>query len=148
MQDIRLAKKILIVDDDEDCAKLLTLVIRQLALVEMASDGSKGLEMLAKGYYDLIISDIDMPVMNGIDFFKEAKKSDLEIGKRIIFFTASYNPEKISYLKENNLVYLQKPTSLKVIRETVTNMLNKSYKRVVSGSDQYMGEKPCALYIK
>lgn len=61
-------EKILIVDDDSMVAEALSTIIEDEGLVKCASNGKKALEALESEYYAAIITDIDMPVMNGLDF--------------------------------------------------------------------------------
>lgn len=117
-------KRILIVDDDENCAKLLRLITQRLADVETAENGSEGLKKLGEEHFDVIISDIDMPVMSGIEMYREAKKIDPKLERRLIFFTATDRPENIFFLEENNLNYLQKPAPLKKIMDSVEDIIN------------------------
>ena len=70
--------KILIVDDSATMRKILMRVIRQAGVDTEgfleASNGQEGLERLASdGTIDLILSDINMPVMNGVDFVKAVR---------------------------------------------------------------------------
>lgn len=65
-------KKILIVDDDEDIRNLMELYLRDLNVkCSFAEDAIKGLECLRdEGKFDLLISDIMMPEMNGMEFIQ------------------------------------------------------------------------------
>lgn len=70
--------KILIVDDSATMRKILMRVIRQAGVDTEgfleASNGQEGLERLAAdGTIDLVLSDVNMPVMNGVDFVKAVR---------------------------------------------------------------------------
>ena len=118
-------KKILIMDDDEGLTSMLEMVLRKEATVETVSNGHDGLRKLHEQNFNLIISDIDMPVMTGIDFYLEARKIDPEIREKLIFFSASNKPETLSFLKEQNLKLIKKPSSLSIIRSMVKNMFSR-----------------------
>ncbi len=68
-------KKILIVEDEEGIRAFVKAYLESEGFkVLEASHGKEGLEVLSKEIPDLIISDIMMPVMDGIEFFKELRK--------------------------------------------------------------------------
>ncbi len=78
---------ILYVEDDEQVREGYTRTLRRLCSnLILASNGAMGLEYYLKYRPDIIISDINMPIMNGISMAKEIKKVDLEA--MIIFTTA------------------------------------------------------------
>lgn len=103
-------KKTLIIEDDGLNTKLLKIIFKKVSRVETASDGREGLDKLRKEYFDLIISDVEMPYMTGIELLKEVRKADPEIANRFLFFTGTANPDHINFMKDNNLNYLNKPS--------------------------------------
>ena len=62
--------RILIVDDDPQLNKLVTAMFEQIGELEVdsAADGREGLERLDKRHYGLVLLDLNMPAMNGVDF--------------------------------------------------------------------------------
>jgi len=69
-------KKILIVDDDVDLVEILKFELeREKYYVETAENGEKGLQKLVPPLPDLIVMDVTMPVMDGIDFFQKVKSN-------------------------------------------------------------------------
>ena len=118
-------KKVLIVDDDLKSTKLMRMLIGNSDCIETASDGMEGLKKINGQRFDLIISDVHMPGMNGIEMYIEAKKSDPKIKDRLLFFSATSNPEMISFFKEHNLVYMGKPSPVTQIREVMSEIINK-----------------------
>lgn len=67
---------VLVIDDDEDIQSLLeeVLTTNPNFLVSCASNGLIGLDMMKKNVYDLVLTDIKMPVMDGIEFLKHSKQ--------------------------------------------------------------------------
>lgn len=64
-------KKILLVDDNETSRKFVTLLLKNYGCrIEQAANGREALEVLEKNMFDLVLMDIEMPVMNGIDASK------------------------------------------------------------------------------
>src|SRR5260370_34607983 len=72
--------RILVVDDEE---ALVRVIARSLTAagyeVSTAPDGMRAVDILANGQFDAIISDIDMPKMNGIQFLKNVRQRDAQI---------------------------------------------------------------------
>ena len=120
--------KILVVADYEPMRELLSAVFCDEGIVHTAVNGQEGLARMTEQYYDLIISDVDMPVMNGIEFNRQATLKFGPLANRFLFyinFPASENT--LDFLEINKLRYLIKPAPLQVIKATVHEMLlNKS----------------------
>ena len=73
---------ILVIDDNAQVRKMLSsYLIKNGHNVEMANDGKQGWELIenSKGNYDLIFTDIKMPVMNGLELLERIKEKDLDI---------------------------------------------------------------------
>ncbi len=100
---------LLYVEDDETTRFLTTMFLKPYfkKIIE-AKNGKEGLELYAKEKPDIIITDIEMPVLNGLEFCKEIRKLDLETP---IMLTTAYT--SVEYLLEaveiNLLKYLSKP---------------------------------------
>ena len=74
--------QILVVDDQETISKIIGKSINNHidgALVQTASNGSEAIDKLKNGNYNLILMDIEMPIMGGIEATKEIRKFDTEI---------------------------------------------------------------------
>ncbi|MBI1912914.1 MAG: response regulator [Deltaproteobacteria bacterium] len=115
--------EILIVDDDSMIADILKAILDSDGNVDHAVDGEQGLERLRQKYYSAIITDIDMPKMNGMEFYRRAIENFPNIKRRFIFFTGSMNNDRMKFLKDNNAVLLTKPASIKDIRSAVLKIL-------------------------
>jgi two-component system response regulator PilR (NtrC family) len=69
------AARVLIVDDERSMRELLSIVLRRDGYdVRTADDGAAAVELLKKQRFDILITDIRMPQMNGVDLLREAKK--------------------------------------------------------------------------
>jgi len=66
-----LEKKILFVDDHGPIIELMTAVLESEGTVTTARNGQEAYELVSKEYYDAIVTDIEMPVMDGIEFYKK-----------------------------------------------------------------------------
>ncbi|NNG02017.1 MAG: response regulator [Desulfobacteraceae bacterium] len=117
-------ERILIVDDDPDIRDLLKAILKREGEVDVAENGEAAMEKLEQKYFRLIISDVEMPVLGGRDFFKAAKKIYPDIGNRFLFLTGDHRSETITFFEENNLRYLQKPASIKDILDITLETLH------------------------
>lgn len=118
-------ENILIVDDSEAIVRLLSALLENEGTIDHAFNGKKALEKMAERYYSAVVTDVEMPVMNGIDFYKEAIKLYPNLQERILFYSAADNSENISFFRENNLKYLIKPADIRDIIKTVGKILNR-----------------------
>jgi len=101
--------KILLVDDDDGVRSSFTaLLTRRGYDIDPKSSGVEALNSLKKTSYDILLTDLKMPNMNGLDLLKEARKIDSELG---VIIMTGYG-EIASYLEAMDLgavEYLNKP---------------------------------------
>ncbi len=116
-------EKILIVDDKVMITNMLKMTLEGEGVVEVAENGAEALDKINERYFRLIISDVDMPVMSGIDLFKKAAALYPSIRDRFLFYTAHSDQERVSFFEKNRLRYLTKPAHIKEIRRTVKEIL-------------------------
>jgi two-component system, NtrC family, response regulator PilR len=82
--------RVLVVDDERSMRELLTIVLtRDGHDVLAAEDGRAGLEILRRERIDILITDIRMPDMNGVDVLREAKRIDPDITSIVMTAFAS-----------------------------------------------------------
>ena len=117
-------EKILVVDDERMIGDLFSVFLSGEGTVECVTNGSEALERLEQGYYAAIISDIDMPVMDGMEFFKRAVDRYPGIEKRFIFFSGRIDRETAGFIDENNLKYIAKPSSIQDIKKAIIGILS------------------------
>jgi len=118
-------KRILIVDDEPIIRDILSALVEDLAVIETAENGQEALSRVKVKYFDAIISDISMPVLNGIEFYRQASVSDPNIGNRFLFYTGNPTNEHMKYFSENNIQYLTKPAPMGQIQKSVQNILKQ-----------------------
>ncbi|GBF37616.1 response regulator [Leptospira johnsonii] len=118
-------KKILIVDDSAVFRKILTLHLSQASFsVVEAEDGLQGLEKLREGKVDLVVSDMNMPNMNGISFVKAIKEdSNHKFVPIIMLTTESQDELKNEGLKAGAKAWLTKPFSPEELLKTIQVLL-------------------------
>lgn len=103
-------KKILLVEDSPDNQTLFSIYLsRASAMVDIASDGDRGVEMATSGSYDLILMDVQMPVMDGITAVRILRAKGIELP--IIALTAhAMKEERVRCLEAGYTDFLSKPT--------------------------------------
>ncbi len=124
--------KILVVDDNIDNVDMITIMLKSKNYdVISASNGKEALEKLRSGKFDLIISDILMPGMDGFQLCRECKK-DNELKKiKFVFYTATYIDEKDEEfaLTLGAQKFIRKPQEpdifLNIINEVIERPQNK-----------------------
>ncbi len=101
-------KRILVVDDDEMNLKRTKMILSKCYSVLLAESGEEALKILDSEKVDLILLDIAMPKMNGIETFEHIKNRPDEIP--VIFLTASgYEDDVLSAINLGAVNYLKKP---------------------------------------
>ncbi len=91
--------KFIIVDDEKLLAKTIAEVLGELGFdVKIAFDGAQALEMIQFEEFDLIISDIDMPYINGIELGQILRS--LNIMTKIIYMSGAAEAYKNKYKEE------------------------------------------------
>jgi two-component system NtrC family sensor kinase len=118
---------VLIVDDEPGIITLLTHVLSGLGHnVTTATNGVEALERIAAGSYDVIVSDIRMPGMDGVKFFETLKSQNETLAHRIIFMTGdTVSPETRAFLQDTGNPWLSKPFDIKQMIDTVGDMFDK-----------------------
>ena len=119
--------KILIVDDEQDILDILTRALGTAGYeVETASNGQVALEKVSLQSYDLIITNIRMPVMDGEAFYRQLCSTYPDLSKRVIFCTGDVaNPVTQRFLKATGAPVIFKPFQLNTVLQTVAWELNK-----------------------
>ena len=126
-----LGKRILLAEDNELNRELAEAIFTEAGfLLEMAENGKLALEMLQAheaGYYDLIISDIQMPVMDGYELSRQVRR--LEDGKKagipILALTANAFEEDRQQVMEAQMNgHLAKPIDMEEVLKTIKEVLS------------------------
>jgi len=115
--------KILVVDDDQGMREFLEIMLsREGYRVSTASDTGKALSRCRKEMFDLIITDLKMPKMDGIGFLKEVKQLSPET--MVILITAYASGETaVTAMKEGAYDYIEKDFAIEDLKRIVRNAL-------------------------
>jgi two-component system, chemotaxis family, chemotaxis protein CheY len=121
--------KILIVDDDSTTRKLLGLYLRAKGYeVAYAENGLDGIEKLGSENPNLIISDLNMPYMDGIEFVKNVRADQTHKEIPVLMVTTEADPEE----RERALSvgvngYLVKPVTAEVVTQNIRHIMKNIF---------------------
>jgi two-component system, chemotaxis family, chemotaxis protein CheY len=123
-----MALDILIVDDSAAIRKILHRVLVQadvpLGTVHEASDGSEALEKLKTTKVGLILSDINMPNMDGIEFLTRVKSDEMHKHVPILMVTTEGSQAKVMQALELGAAgYVKKPFTAEQIKEKLMGII-------------------------
>ncbi len=115
--------RLLVVDDEESIREFLEIMLKKEGYeVTCAEDGAKAKDMLAKKSFDMVISDLQMPNMTGIELLKHVKESYPDLVFMMI--TAFGSTESaVEAMKMGAYDYLTKPFKIDEVRLNIQNAL-------------------------
>lgn len=119
-------EKILVVDDSAPLTELLQTILRDEGQVETAENGAEALAKMKDHYFSLIVSDVDMPIMDGLILYKEASSLFPGLDDRFLFLTGCADQQRSAFFADHNLRFMEKPAPLKKIKENVHAMINQA----------------------
>ena len=120
--------KVLIVDDSSVMRKIIERALRQAGLdlteVLEASNGAEALTEVKKGVLDMILSDINMPVMDGLEFLRNLAGIECAKGVPVVMITTEGSEARVvEALSAGAKGYLRKPFTPEQVKERVTPLL-------------------------
>ncbi len=121
-----MAEKILIVDDDEPNKRLMQAIfIAEGYDVITAEDGEEGLELFKTVNPDLVITDVNMPIMDGFELSKNIRKIKSAAAVPIVFISATYNDlaHRLKALKVGANDYISLPFNNEELNFKVKSLL-------------------------
>ncbi|WP_316821345.1 two-component regulator propeller domain-containing protein [Pedobacter gandavensis] len=115
---------VLIVEDNHEVRDFILQSLRPFYLVLEAENGAKGLELAIEKIPDLIVSDVMMPVMDGLELCRTLKTDVRTSHIPVILLTArTGNIHEVNGLKTGAEAYLTKPFSISSLQLTISNLL-------------------------
>jgi CheY-like chemotaxis protein len=119
-----LRARVLVVDDEEAIVRLVTRELRRFYDVETAVNGARALELVRAAPFDVIVSDLMMPVMSGDELHRHIAAASAEQAARMIFITgASVRPDLRAFLDSVPNPHLEKPFTLAGLTAVVRSVL-------------------------
>ncbi len=121
------SRRILILDDEESLRQILTEAIKREGYqVDALADADAALSRLNEQDYDLIICDIRMPGMSGIEFYRQIEASRPHLTRRFMFTTGDViNQDTTNFLAETGAPCLTKPFELPALAKRVRQELRR-----------------------
>lgn len=112
--------RIMVVEDEEELQHLMTDALTPLFDVHCYPNGREACNNIDTCGWDLIISDLRMPEMDGMELYREVLKRNPGLEKRFLFVTGdTYDREVKQFLEETGVTYIRKPFRIKEFREIV-----------------------------
>jgi two-component system nitrogen regulation response regulator NtrX len=150
--------KILVIEDEAAIRRVLTKILseeNETYQVEEAEDGLVGLEKIKNDDYDLVLCDIKMPKMDGVEVLEAIKKIKPEIPVVMISGHGDLDTA-VNTMRLGAFDYISKPPDLNRLLNTVRNALdkkelvveNKLLKKKVSKNYEMIGESKAISHIK
>jgi two-component system chemotaxis response regulator CheY len=119
----------LIVDDSSVMRKIVERALRQAGLETMvvheAGSGIEGLDLLRAKQVDLILSDINMPSMDGLEFLRQLRAQNLAPGVPVVMITTESSEEHVKQaILSGAQGYIRKPFTAEQVKERVLPLIH------------------------
>src|SRR6056300_163525 len=149
--------KILLIEDEEPIRRVLTRILTEQNTdfdITEAEDGKMGFDLLSKGNFDLVLCDIKMPKMDGIEVLKKSKEAGLILP--FIMLTGHGNVDTaVDAMKHGAYDFISKPPDLNRLLNSISHALenkslrkeNKILKRKVEQKYKIIGESKAILDV-
>ena len=148
--------KILVIDDEKSIRNALQEILEYEKFdVELAENGPEGLEKFSANAFDVVLCDIKMPDMDGIEVLEKIFESGKDV--QVIMISGHGNVENaVEAIKKGAYDFIEKPLDLNRLLITVRNALdktslaseNKVLKKKVSKAYDMVGESPAIQQVK
>lgn len=134
---------VLVVDDEHDVREYIASLLSEEYDVRQASDGKRGLDIALKTVPDIIICDVMMPVMDGLELCRRIKEETATSHVPVILLTSNaYESQRAEGYDCGADAYITKPFSSKVLLSRVRNLLeNRKRLKYIYGTSVNDGEE-------
>ncbi len=133
--------KILIVDDSLPMRSVIKKTIKASGFntseFHEAENGEAALKVLDNSWLDIVVTDYNMPVMNGIELIQQMKKNEMFKEIPVLVITTEGNQQKIdAFIESGATGYIKKPFTPEEIKIKLTEILGEQdYEQAFNGSD-------------
>jgi PAS domain S-box-containing protein len=119
------SRRILVVDDEPGLLSILTEVLRNATTtVDSAGNGMEAMQWIEKNRYDMIVSDMRMPDMDGEALYNTLRETNRPLSERILFLTGdTVSPGTRAFLEKTGNRWLNKPFNITDLERTVEEVL-------------------------
>jgi two-component system NtrC family sensor kinase len=121
-------RRVLVVDDEWSIRALLHDILRlDQHSVALASSGLEAADLVERESFDIIITDMKMPGMDGAEFYRQVRQRDPAQARRIIFITGdTVSPDTRAFLQRVSNPVLSKPFKIGPLRDAIESVLNQT----------------------
>ena len=147
--------RILVIDDERSIRNTLREILEyEKFSVDDAADGMEGLKLVNAGKYDVILCDVKMPKMDGIEVLEQVLKvTDTPV---IMISGHGTIDTAVEAIKKGAYDYIAKPLDLNRLLVSIRNALERTtlvdetrmLKRKISGTAEMIGESPAMIHLK
>ncbi|MCP3899494.1 MAG: response regulator [Desulfobacteraceae bacterium] len=132
---------ILLVDDSLPMRSVLKKTLKAAGYSDSefheAANGKEALDLVKGKWIDIVITDYNMPVMDGMEFIRELKKDDTFKETPVVIVSTEGSKSKIDEFKAQGATgYITKPFTPETIRETIIEILGETNDEESYGSDE------------
>ncbi|HEY4708115.1 MAG TPA: response regulator [Thermodesulfobacteriota bacterium] len=128
--------KVLVVDDDDGIRHLCREVLESAGYrVETAKNGLEGLTKVRRNEYDLVVSDVNMPELDGMEFFDGAASSCPGLAERFLFMSGSISEELEEAVTARGALFLPKPFRITELIGAVERLMSKPLEGVLGAPE-------------
>jgi CheY-like chemotaxis protein len=118
-------RRLLVVEDHGPLRRLMALLLARRGTVDVASEGREGLEKLRAHFYTCIVTDLQMPGVDGREFHRRAIAYDPHLKGRFLFCSSDVTRADEDYIREHDLPLLRKPFGLDEFRAAIERILSR-----------------------
>ncbi len=118
--------RLLIVEDEAMVRNLLVRALDKYGHVTAVENGEEGLKQIRESFFNVVVTDVDMPVRNGISLLREAIADDIVWRSHFIVCTGNPTDDVRKITGENSVPLLEKPLSIHQLWKTVEEVLFSS----------------------
>jgi two-component system chemotaxis response regulator CheY len=127
-----MAFNILVVDDSETMRAVIKKTVNmcgvEIGVLLEADNGRAALDIMADEWIDVVLSDINMPEMGGVEFLQVVKSDDVFKNVPVIFISTESSQARMDEAKKiGAAAYVKKPFMPEQIKEVLLEVLNKAY---------------------
>jgi len=115
------------VDDDTIVQEFLTEILREEGHeVEIVENGDDALDRLGNEDYDVILLDIKLPGMSGIELYKHLQKTAKSLARRVLFITGdTMSTDTMVFIKSAQTPYITKPFDAEQLKKDIARIISQ-----------------------
>ncbi len=119
--------KLLLVEDNKALREFLGDLLGSIGIVETAENGKQALQKTREHFFSVVVSNVDMPLMNGLEFYQRAIEQDPSIQPRFVFCSGGITFERKAFFEKNNVRYLVKPFDVDEMMQVVGDVIQATH---------------------